>query len=285
MNKVKLIVYLLVSCWALFAGAKKPVPVAAPKVEPAVERTSSFSYLLTHNSEAFEFLKKRMPEGCAQKLQELYISGQTLRSETLEKAALSILNVRYASGHRDARFFHWTNANSYSVFRKLFHSEIRDREKAHELSLKEGAYDEIYLYLRANTKREQNAKSPSEMSLWNMQWYVAEDDRSSRSYGDYLLEIIFADDAKVLNDTDEAWKPALEKLGEKYPELVNICQLINPPTRSEDYGCGRNVPAIYFIVAEDSYIDMINYDGCGSTSHGRYFQVLSPQKIIKTIFN
>lgn len=250
----------------------------------SLRRRASYAKLLLKDPVAFGLLNERMPVGCADQLKRLYASGETLYSEALNRAARAPLEIKYYSGIQDESFFHWTTQSAKEAFEKLFHREIDDRDKAHLQTVKEGGYEEVFKYLRANPNRVQGARTPKELSLWATVLYVAEDRSSSSIYGQSLIEIKMDSKAKILTATASAWGDTIVEIEKKYPELAAVCGLKRVPVNSEAYGCGVARSSIYFVVAEDSNIDMISYYGCGASASNQYFQLLSPEKIKQVIF-
>lgn len=247
-------------------------------------RKASYATLLLKDPVAFGLLDARMPRGCADELKKLYASGATLFSETLRKAARAPLEINYSMGQQNTIFYHWTSSGAMQTFAKLFHREISDREQAHQQSVQEGAYEEIFRYLRANPHRTQGSRTPKEPSLWASVLYLAKDRTTSSGYGQSLLEFHMLEDAKILLDTSPAWGEAIAEIGKKYPTVAETCGLKRAPTNTESYGCGVARAPIYFVMAEDSNIDMISYEGCGSSYKYQFFQMLSPAKIKQIVF-
>lgn len=250
----------------------------------SLQQKTSFSTLLLRDQRTFDFLEARMPKGCAYELRKLYQSGNTLNSITLAKAAIPVLDVEYVSREQDARFFHWTSEEAYRTLTKLFQINGRGTDGIAQAP-QQTAYNDVFLYLRATPERNQNRHTPASQSMWAMQLYAAEDSKSSANYGNRLIEIEFSRDAKVLKDLDPAWPKALRELKEKFPDVVNVCRLEDKPQSATSYGCGADRTPIYFIVAEDSGIDLINYYGCGANRYGQYFQIISPKRIVNTNFH
>jgi hypothetical protein len=248
-------------------------------------RSASFASLLLHDPTAYALLRDRMPKGCADELKKLYASGETLYSEKLETRATNILDVPYYSGQKDTLFYHWTNSESVATFATLFHREITERDIAHKKSLKEDSYEKIFKYLRATPVRRKNTATPNSNSLWSSVFYMAEDPKSSSGYGTNLITFEFQDNAKVLDYLSPAWIDALQELNQKYPSVTSACHLTLPPQNDESYGCGVNQAPIYFIVAEDSNIDLIDYYSCGANYRHQFFQLLSPKKIKQIRFS
>ena len=216
------------------------------KANDSLTRPDSYASILMDPKRGSE-LTKQLGEKCASFLKDIYRTGNTLYSDVLRRAATSVSSWPMESGDQDATFFHYTDSHEMIA---LFYPNEEDRGKAHQLSLKNKKYDEIFTYLRT-TK-----------SFWKSSLHVAEDPYTSQAWGKFRIVLNFNPDSKVIDLISPVWLKVQKELSERYPGLDKACIPIFMPNPGEPVGgltvVQRDIPLIY-ISADDSNIDFINY--------------------------
>jgi hypothetical protein len=212
----------------------------------SLTRTSSYAYLLLHSPSTPSVFRPLSAE-CTQAIKKVYASGHTLYSQKLHDAATPVGDWTYFSGKKTkADFYHWT------------------KDTATLQMAATGNYDGIFKSDRTTADE-----------FWHSVWYVAEDTKSSSYYGNKMVTLTFLPDAKVLSFLAAQWDDAIAEINQQYPDVGTSCHL--PSLQAPGitlYDKYKNYP--FFVIAEDSGIDLIDYYGVGIDKPHRWFQVVSP---------
>jgi hypothetical protein len=208
------------------------------------------------------YLMNDIGTGCGQFLQQIYKSGDTLWSYSLYKAAKPITEIPFASGPHAPIFYHYTRAQQ---FVDLLHPEITDRSKANALSMKDGSYDKIFEFYRTR---------PADMyRLWRRVHYLAEDPSTSAFEGNLKTVFHLNPQARTIQWNDNIWTKAMEEVNARHPGLDSACGIsLNVPV-NDSYGA-VNFNELLFLIAEDSEIDVIDYN-----QQEHWFQLVGPRSI------
>jgi hypothetical protein len=216
----------------------------------SLTRTSSYAYLLLHSPSTPSLFHPLSAE-CTQAIKKVYASGHTLYSQKLHDAGTPVGEWTYFSGKKTkANFYHWT------------------KDAAIPRMAAAGNYDGIIKSDRTSSNE-----------FWHSVWYVAEDTKSSSYYGDKKVTVSFLPDAKVVSFLTPEWDGAIAEINQKYPDVGTSCNIpsVHAPgiTLYDKY---KNYP--FFVIAEDSGIDLIDYYGVGVNKPHRWFQVVSPAHLL-----
>jgi hypothetical protein len=261
------------------AGSKSSSPVDARVLsdlsrvedrlsESSLIRPSSFAANLIRNGVASP-IYKALGQSCGNFLLKLYKSGNTLKSEAIVKAETTVENSPYALNKGGNAFYHHTKT---TALLDQLHPEEADREKAQRLAQSEGVYGKIIEYSKNRTDIMAEVGG-----LWFLALYVAHDPDSSQKYGPHLIEFDFDPNAKVIDAQTPAWGEALSELERKFPGLRSACQTVGVPKNENAF-----THRIYFLVAEDSGADLMDYTYNAAPGPHNWYQVFNLDKVIQT---
>jgi hypothetical protein len=239
------------------------------------DRKSAWSYSsLILDSKRDGFMSVALGTRCVSFLRKLYVGGGTLESQVLKSAAKVISKVPFKSGVRDTSFYHWTNAKTLHA---SLHPEIQDASRAYQVASSERVFDQIHDFIRnREVDRSTIPEIPKEtdLPLWITAFYMAEDPTSSRSYGDLRIRFDFDPSAVVVEEIGGHWDGAHQELFRKYPGLSTACPIPGYPEGTDKRGHG-----LYFLIAEDSGIDLIDYSNANWVGPHAWFQVIRFDKV------
>lgn len=194
----------------------------------------------------------QLPNKCIKQLKKIYKKGKSLHSDIIADNSISLEewlaqapSNRYALNGYD--FYHYTDFN----IGKFLHLEIEDRAQAEELIRQEMTYANVFDYAK---KKQLNRCCGA---TFDAGIYIAEDERSSRRFGNLLWKIQLAPSTKIIStqywdgelDIDDIhdyanWDDVKKEIETKLSRrLVKLCgfNLLKP------------------LILEDSGIDLVSY--------------------------
>lgn len=196
---------------------------------------------------------------CTAVINEITESGGTLDSNTLRKALHPLNKIKFGSGVQDNTFYHYTNQTSLIDLFKL-----RDKSVDHSAyAIENHLYDNIHIYLRSKNS-----------NFWNSVFYVAEDPKSSESFGNYQVEFILdTETSNTISYDLNLWKAAVKEIEDRYPKIKQNCRTDFNREMSNSGLFGTVIFSdIFYIVAEDSGVQAISYD-----RRRKWFQIITPE--------
>jgi hypothetical protein len=229
---------------------------------PKRSRVSFRELILAGRSDAL--MVAALGESCFAFIKKVYESGKTLSSKAVVDASYRLKKQEFRSGEHNFDFFHYTQARSML---DQFHPEIKDREKAHAMAVDEDAYSKMLLFVRNGQGAASSGEGAGSRVL-----YVAEDPKSSRSFGPMRVRFMLGRYSRAIYGP-EALPPAMQELERRFPGFTNAC----PTMKVAHYPVWSNA---FIAIAEDSGIDIIHY--LNTRKKGGWFQLVNPEIIRET---
>lgn len=194
--------------------------------------------------------EEQLPGGCLRAIQSVYNSGKDFSLQIIKDRITTLRKLKYRSGQNDLVFYHYTNSAPVS--------EIARNNR----------FLEFFKFYR--TKRQ---------AWWLDLFYVAEDPESSASYGNIQVKVHMKAETRALSEFADPDAPqfrykVINEITSKYPS-INVCIT----------GDNFNDLNIYYLAADDSGVDIIQYWNAIDTSYYyhpneyQFFQILNPGAI------
>lgn len=208
-------------------------------------------------------MKAELGSECVDAINKITQTGGSLYSRQLANAAVPLGSIRYFSGVQDNLFYHWT---SNSGLHTLFKLNELSAEDASTRASKENIYEQMFFYLRT--------RPADQYKFWRRVFYVAEDPQSSAFLGSSLIEFTLNPQSKTLKYDINMWQNGMDEVAAKHHELAQKCKMKLDWDIPDTFGRVL-FSNMFFIVAEDSGISLIDYNQRSS-----WFQILSSEPFV-----
>lgn len=203
--------------------------------------------------------ERQLGRECVRAIEKAGATAEGFDSPLLRGSARQLGDLPFASGRRDDTFYHWTSGTGLN---ELFDVPRLNAEDATRRARDENKFAEIFRFLRTRPDVTDH--------FWRGVFYVAEDPKSSREFGDRLFEFRLDPAALVLPYDPSLWTRAIDRMARRHPGL-RAC--LGPRTwRESKVGLAVvKYHNLIFLLAEENGIFVVDYNQKNS-----WFMVLGP---------